>query len=153
MSGHVWRPILVVIAIIALLLVARQIYVPDDFGVHANGYSYGWYRQASIGDWKWLPVSSQGKDSCVPCHQKQVHAREGTPHVAIECENCHGPGTDHPKDPAKLPIDRSRALCLRCHVKLPYPSSTKGRSQGHRSLIAPPRSAVHRLSSATSTPP
>ena len=148
-SGHVWRPLLVVIALVAVLLVVRQIYVPDDFGVHQNGYSYGWYRQASIGDWKWLPVKYQGKESCVPCHQKQVHARDGTPHVAIQCENCHGPGTDHPKDPAKLPIDRTRALCLRCHVKLQYPSSARGGLRGIDPSIAPPRSAVRRLPSAT----
>jgi predicted CXXCH cytochrome family protein len=130
MSNHVWRPLLVVVAIVAALLVVRQIYVPDDFGVHANGYSYGWYRQASIGDWKWLPVKYKGKASCEPCHQKQVHARDGTPHVVIECENCHGPATDHPEDPAKLPIDRTRALCLRCHTKLAYPSSARGGLRG-----------------------
>ena len=62
MSSHVWRPLLVVVALVAVLLVVRQIYVPDDFGIHQNGYSYGWYRQASIGDWKWLPVKYQGRD-------------------------------------------------------------------------------------------
>ena len=130
MSSHVWRPLLVVVALVAVLLVVRQIYVPDDFGVHANGYSYGWYRQASIGDWKWLPIKYQGSKSCEPCHPKQVRQRDGTPHVAIQCENCHGPATDHPDDPAKLPIDRTRALCLRCHVKLQYPSSARGGLRG-----------------------
>jgi predicted CXXCH cytochrome family protein len=50
-----------------------------------------------------------------------------TPHAIIPCEDCHGPATDHPSDPPKLAIDKSRGLCLRCHSSLPYPTS--GRSQ------------------------
>jgi predicted CXXCH cytochrome family protein len=130
MSSHVWRPVLVVIALVVLLFIFRQWYVPDDFGVHANGFSYGWYRQSSLLDWRWLPTKYQGRDTCSTCHQKEYDDLHGMPHVVIQCENCHGPATDHPKDPEKLPIDRSRGLCLRCHAKLAYPSTSRGGLRG-----------------------
>jgi predicted CXXCH cytochrome family protein len=129
-SGHVWRPVLVVVAVVVLLLVVREAYVPSDFGVHEGGYTYGWYRERSIGDWKWATVKYQGKDSCAPCHDMQVSHVSGTPHAGIQCENCHGPAEDHPSDPKTLPTDRSRELCLRCHAKLPYPSSARGGLRG-----------------------
>lgn len=130
MSNHVLRPLLVVIALVAILFVVRQAYVPDDFGVHERGYMYGWYREGSIGDWKWATAKYQGRESCEPCHEKQVDSISGMPHAAIQCENCHGPATDHPSDPAKLPSDRTRELCLRCHAKLRYPSSARGGLRG-----------------------
>jgi len=130
MSSHVWRPLLVVIALVALLLVVRQLYVPDDFGVHANGYSYGWYRDGSIRDWQWLETKYRGRESCRPCHGQAFAAIDGTPHAGIQCENCHGPARAHPTSPARLVVDRSRGLCLRCHAKLPYPSSARGGLRG-----------------------
>ena len=130
MSGHVWRPLLVVLVLVAVLIVVRQIYVPDDFGVHARGYTYGWYRSGSVIDWRWMPLQYQGKESCAECHQKQVAQIRDMPHASIQCENCHGPALDHPSDPPKLVIDTSRGLCLRCHARLPYPSSARGGLRG-----------------------
>jgi predicted CXXCH cytochrome family protein len=130
MSGHIWRPILVVLALVAVLLVVRQLYVPDDFKVHARGYTYGWYRSGSVIDWKWMPLQYQGKETCAECHQKQVDEVRDMPHASIQCENCHGPALDHPSDPPKLAIDTSRGLCLRCHARLPYPSSARGGLRG-----------------------
>ena len=37
---------------------------------------------------------------------------------------------DHPKNPKKLQIDRSRGLCLRCHAYLPYPTSGRAKIKG-----------------------
>ncbi len=130
MSSHVWRPVLVVVTLVAVLFLVRQWYVPDDFGVHAGGYSYGWYRQSALLDWRWLPIRYQGRDTCVKCHTQEADDLQGMPHVVIQCENCHGPANQHPEDPAKLPIDRTRALCLRCHAKLAYPSSARGGLRG-----------------------
>lgn len=130
MSGHVWRPLLVVLVLVGLLFVFRHYYVPDDFGVHAGGYSYGWYRQSAIQDWRWLPIRYQGRQTCVKCHADEATDLQGMPHVVIQCENCHGPANKHPKDPKKLTIDRTRELCLRCHAKLAYPSSARGGLRG-----------------------
>lgn len=130
MRSHVLRPVLVVIAFIVILVIVRQIYVPSDFGVHARGYTYGWYRAGSIGDWKEVEVKYQGKQSCQPCHRQEYAHISDQPHSIIQCENCHGPAKDHPTDPPKLVIDRSRALCLRCHAKLLYPSSARSVIRG-----------------------
>jgi predicted CXXCH cytochrome family protein len=115
---------------VVTILVVRHYYVPSDFGVHKNGYMYGWYRGRSVFDWKFVTVKYQGKQTCTPCHQKESDLRYGTPHANIQCENCHGPLLDHPTDPVKLTIDKSRDLCLRCHSKLPYPSSARGGLRG-----------------------
>jgi predicted CXXCH cytochrome family protein len=129
-SSHVWRPLLVVVLIVGVLVVARELYVPNDFGVHARGYTYGWYRERSVLDWKWAEIKYQGSESCRECHQKQVDVIRDMPHASIQCENCHGPALDHPDDPAKLTIDTTRELCLRCHTRLPYPSSARGGLRG-----------------------
>jgi predicted CXXCH cytochrome family protein len=130
MKSHALRPLWVVLAIVVTILVVRHYDVPSDFGVHSNGYMYGWYRGRNIWDWKRVTVKYQGKASCASCHQKQVDANSGTPHAIIQCENCHGPALDHPTDPARLAIDKTREFCLRCHAKLPYPSSARGGLRG-----------------------
>jgi len=128
--NHALRPLLVVVALVVVILTVRHFYVPDDFGVHERGYTYGWYRERNIWDWEKMAVKYQGKESCLPCHQKQADLISFMPHAVIQCENCHGPALDHPSDPKKLPIDRTRELCLRCHAKLPYPSSARGELRG-----------------------
>lgn len=137
MKNHVYRPLFAVIGIIVLVLVARMLYVPKDFGVHERGYMYGWYRQASIEDWKKIQVKYQGTEYCKDCHDKNYASIKKSPHQNIQCENCHGPaGTpegivhfDSDKR-AKLTIDRSRQQCLRCHYPLPYPSSGRSKIKG-----------------------
>jgi hypothetical protein len=134
MKNHVFRPLFVVIGIVAIILLVRTALVPKDFGVHERGYMYGWHRKANEEDWKKFQVKYQGKEYCKDCHTDKYDSINKTPHRIIQCENCHGPagtaeGVVH-YDPDKLPklvIDRSRAQCLRCHFPLPYPSS--GRSK------------------------
>ncbi len=123
MKNHVFRPLFVVLGIVVLILLARIVIVPKDFGIHARGYMYGWHRKGNEEDWKNFKVKYQGKEYCKDCHSDKYDSINKTPHRIIQCENCHGPAIDHPSDPPKLTIDRSRALCLRCHFPLPYPSS------------------------------
>jgi predicted CXXCH cytochrome family protein len=125
MKNHVLRPLFVVIGIVALILLARLVLVPKDFGIGQRGYMYGWHRNSSEEEWKnkIIKVKYQGKEYCKDCHQDKYDKINKTPHKIIQCENCHGPAIDHPSDPPKLAIDKSRALCLRCHYPLPYPTS------------------------------
>jgi predicted CXXCH cytochrome family protein len=52
-------------------------------------------------------------------------------HAPIPCENCHGAGANHPSaERMKLTIDRERAVCLRCHEKLAYPTSLRNNLPG-----------------------
>ncbi len=127
MKNHVLRPLFVVIGVVILILLARLVLVPKDFGIGQRGYMYGWHRNSSEEDWKNFKVKYQGKEYCKDCHSDKYDKINKTPHKIIQCENCHGPAIDHPADPEKLTIDKSRALCLRCHYPLPYPTS--GRSK------------------------
>ncbi|MDA8078216.1 MAG: cytochrome c3 family protein [Nitrospiraceae bacterium] len=130
MNNHVLRPLLVVILLVVLVLIVRAFYVPKSFGVHQRGYMYGWYRDANVEDWKKFKVKYQGTDYCKDCHAKNHETIMMTPHAIIPCEDCHGPAVDHPSDPAKLTIDKSRELCLRCHYPLAYPTSGRANIRG-----------------------
>ena len=127
---HVLRPLYVILGIVGLILVARTMVVPKDFGVHERGYMYGWYRKANEEEWKAFKVKYQGKEYCQTCHAEEEQQVNASRHKTIECENCHGPAVEHPADPQKLILDRSRELCLRCHTYLSYPTSKRSEIKG-----------------------
>lgn len=128
--NHVFRPLLVVIGIVALILMARAFFVPKDFGIGERGYMYGWHRKSNEDEWKNFKVKYQGTDYCKDCHGKNYAAIGKTPHGIIPCEDCHGPAVEHPSEPPKLVINRSRDECLRCHFPLPYPTSARAGIKG-----------------------
>lgn len=123
MSNHVWRPLFVVVGLVALVLLARTFVVPEDFGAHERGYMYGWHRKANEQEWQKQRPRYRTATYCGDCHGDKGEEMAASPHLSIECENCHGPAGDHPDDPPRLVVDRSRELCLRCHARLPYPGS------------------------------
>jgi predicted CXXCH cytochrome family protein len=130
MKNHVLRPLWVVLAAISLLLLARHLLVPADFGVHGETFTYGFYRQSNVDEWKNVAVKYQGKQYCADCHSEHAALNSASLHASIQCESCHGPAMDHPEDPERLIIDTSRALCLRCHAALPTPGSDRGNIAG-----------------------
>ena len=77
-----------------------------------------------------LRLSIRAGQYCKTCHSDKYESIEKTPHAIIQCENCHGPALGHPENPAKLAIDKSRGLCLRCHSYLPYPTSNRANIRG-----------------------
>lgn len=125
MKRHVLHPLWVTIALIAALLIAKELFVPDDFGVHNESFTYSYHRLGNIQEWKDFPVSYQGRDSCTECHRTNVRTVRRSPHRRIECENCHGPAGNHPDDVEFLPRNTERELCLRCHAHLEYPNSAR----------------------------
>ncbi len=125
MRNHVLRPLYVAILFLAIILIVRHLMVPDDFGVHGENFTYGFHRLGSIDDWKQVTLKYQGKEYCQDCHEDEFEENTAFVHSIIECENCHGAALQHPDDPETLEIDRSRNLCLRCHVSLPYPGSQR----------------------------
>ncbi len=130
MKNHVLRPLIVVIGIVILILLARLVVVPKGFGVHERGYMYGWHNKANEQFWKDFKVKYQGAEYCKDCHDKNYASIKKSPHQNIECENCHGPAVDHPDNPPKLAVDKSRSQCLRCHYPLPYPTSGRAQIRG-----------------------
>jgi predicted CXXCH cytochrome family protein len=115
----------VVLAIVAGILLFRLVYVPSDFGVQERGYTFGFHRLGNEQEWKDFPAKFKDSRYCNECHEEKVASLGKSPHRMIPCENCHGAAFDHPDKPPKLAIDRSRALCLRCHAKLFMPSSDR----------------------------
>ena len=167
MKSHVWRPLYVVLLIIAGVLVVRKIMVPADFGVGARGYMYGWHRPSNEEDWKKVSVKYRTSEYCKECHKEKYDEIKQSPHANINCENCHGPALGHPDDPKSLTINRARELCARCHFRLEYPTSGRGHIRGidpkthHPELECvtchwphDPRKAGHtpKAASATGTP-
>lgn len=131
MKNHVFRPLLVVIGLVVIVLIARFFYVPSDFGSHERGYMYGWHRKGNEDEWKAFKVKYQfNNEYCKDCHGDKYETLMRSPHAVINCENCHGPAVEHPSDPAKLKIDKSREQCLRCHYPLPYPTSGRANIRG-----------------------
>ncbi len=137
MKNHVYRPLIVTIAIVILILAVRAVYVPKDFGVYERGYMYSWHRRGDEDFWKNFKIKYKGREYCKDCHPDKYDTIMKSPHRIIQCENCHGPaGTpegvfhyDAQKRP-KLTIDKRRELCYRCHVKLPYPTSDRAKIKG-----------------------
>lgn len=130
MKSHVWRPLWVLLGVIALAFVARHFIVPSDFGVGERGFMYSFHRKSNEGEWKDFKVKYLTKEYCKECHDEKYESNMASKHREIECENCHGPAIDHPEDPEQLIIDTSRALCIRCHAYLPYPTSQRAEIRG-----------------------
>jgi predicted CXXCH cytochrome family protein len=124
-KNHVWRPLFVVLGLVAVILLVRLFIVPDDFSVGERGYMYGYHRLGNEQEWKDFKTKFRTSTYCNDCHEEKMAERVGSPHALIECENCHGLAGDHPDNPEKLTLDRSRELCLRCHTRLAYPSSQR----------------------------
>jgi len=135
-KNHVWRPLYVVIAVVAGILVFRAFYVPDDFGSGEYGFMYSYHRMSNEDEWKAqaLKYRDTGKtkmhEYCGECHSDTVEVRTEDLHGIIPCENCHGPALAHPYEPETLFVDTSRDLCLRCHTLLPYTTSERKRIPG-----------------------
>ncbi len=132
MKNHVLRPLWVAIAFVALILLVRYVIVPKDFGVQGESFTFNYYRASNVQEWKDFPVSYLGKDVCVECHEEKGTLLESSPHAIIQCENCHGPGKDHPEteNPETMIIDRSRLQCLRCHADLHYTDTSRAEIPG-----------------------
>lgn len=127
---HVLRPLWIVIAVVASIMVARAFMVPDDFGVHGDSFTYNYYRLSNVQEWQDFPAKYVGSKRCKRCHDENAAEIKGSKHANMQCENCHGPAAGHPKKVEKLAINTSRDLCLRCHHYLAYPSSQRSQLPG-----------------------
>jgi hypothetical protein len=130
LKNHVWRPLFIVAAIVAGILLLRLVIVPSDFGIGERGYMYGWHRISNEAEWAKIPAKYQGSKTCAPCHKSNYDDLMKSPHASIACENCHGPLVNHPKEPKKLDIDTRRDLCIRCHAYMPYRESGRAKIPG-----------------------
>ena len=99
-----------------------------------------WYAQkgqwdASPGYEKepWVRLSRPVEPSCLQCHASRVRPVRGTQNRygdppflegGVSCERCHGPGSEHVRDPAaasmvnpaRLDRERREDICSQCHL-------------------------------------
>lgn len=90
--------------------------------------------QSYVDDWKksghsraWSVLEEVGKTGdpeCITCHvvgfgeEGGFYSIETTPELAnVQCEVCHGAGTEHVADFNKALAGVGKATCLRCHTK------------------------------------
>ncbi len=54
----------------------------------------------------------------------------------VQCENCHGPGGDHPGTTPRLPATLAAVNCGVCHNGAHHPTYDEWQSSGHADVIA-----------------
>lgn len=60
-----------------------------------------------------------GSNICGACHSEIFDSLKDSAHGFIECETCHGPGSNHVNSPSTdtITIDKSSDLCGQCHTR------------------------------------
>jgi tetratricopeptide (TPR) repeat protein len=81
-------------------------------------------------------------EDCLFCHTAYPQGTPGRGPESIDCQRCHGPGSEHVRtarvadivNPARLPAERQLEVCMQCHLEttsfhLPHsiPRFEKGR--------------------------
>lgn len=116
-ARHVFRAILVLVAVMAVVTIGRGFLVPASYG------EFGHYRGDNVKEQMNVRAPRHGGvASCAACHAAQATKRAAGGHKTVSCEVCHGPLSLHVKDgqrTAAMPVDRSYLLCARCHRKVP----------------------------------
>lgn len=90
MGSHAFRPLIVLVILVAMVLITRSFVVPRDFGVGPTGYMYGWHRKGNEADWKAFPPKYKPADYCKDCHADNWKLIHDSLHAAIGCQNCYG---------------------------------------------------------------
>ena len=107
-------------------LPSPAMYVGVDSCVECHGEKHSvWALTKHANAFQTLVNSGDQENAlCLSCHTVGFRKRSGyvdeiiTPHLKdVQCENCHGPGSNHVADPANEPMakDYSSELCGRCH--------------------------------------
>jgi hypothetical protein len=129
--SHAWRPLILILLIVGMIIGVRTIFIPKDFKAWNKDYKYQWHRKSNEEEWKSFPVHHRGRDFCKQCHEDKLEIVADSGHAKVQCENCHvlfePEKKGHPVDLKEMfnyqldiGIERSRALCYRCHAELPY---------------------------------
>ncbi len=115
-ARHVFRMALVVLVLLAAALAVRGVMVPRSFGL------YGPYRYDNVAEqMRVRKPAHAGAAACGECHPDELKLRAAGRHQTVSCEVCHVPLALHVKDDGSIEapvIDRSYALCARCHRKI-----------------------------------
>lgn len=103
--------IILAVAGLAALIVARQLLVPPTFG------EYGHYRAAAVDDIASREMVYAGYQACYDCHDEIFDKKQQSNHKGVACEACHGPAAKHIEAPDEFTprAPRGRGFCPLCH--------------------------------------
>lgn len=95
-------------------------------------------------------------DSCLLCHttgwntSKANHGADEVEYrknlLGIQCESCHGPGSEHVKgggDPSKITMDYSAELCGSCHTGGHHPTYDEWEESDHAKALVSLKGSSH----------
>lgn len=99
------------VIVIALLIIARILFIPASFG------KYGHYRAKAVDEIASKQVKYAGYEACVECHEEIYEPKQKSHHKNLSCESCHGPAAKHVESPDEfIPnAPRERGYCPLCH--------------------------------------
>ena len=89
-ARHVFRVVLLVIAVLAVVSIGRTLLLPRSYGM------YGPYRYDNVAEQMKIrePVHA-GPAACGECHEKEFKRRASGKHKNVSCEVCHAPKAFH----------------------------------------------------------
>lgn len=119
----------------------------------SGGSEYGtWKNSAHAGALGSLQAIGMGNNAaCIPCHTVGYNGvganaalnnggydEQAVPRLAgVQCENCHGPGSEHPtNDPTSVKLNVDASLCGSCHQDAHHPTYEEWQESGHSQVIA-----------------
>ncbi len=95
-------------------------------------------------------------DSCLLCHttgwdtKKANHGSDEVDYrknlLGIQCEACHGPGSEHVKgggDPSKITVDYTAEMCGSCHTGSHHPTYDEWEESDHANALASLKGSSH----------
>ncbi len=113
-----------------------------------------WVASAHAGAWQTLNAIGNGRNAtCLPCHTVGALAVNADPDLdnggydetaverlqGVQCENCHGPGSEHPSpDFGSVDIVLQASMCGSCHNGAHHPTFDEWASSPHNSVIESP---------------
>jgi hypothetical protein len=126
-------------------------------GCHAGGTAGNqyttWVQSSHASAWQTLEENGVGADPyCIQCHTVGYRGVNADPALdnggydetavarlqGVQCENCHGPGSEHPTDFTSVKVSLKPELCGECHNGPHHPTFDEWKSAGHNSVIAAP---------------
>jgi len=114
-TKHVFRALIALTAAVVALLLGRSAFVPRSYG------AYGSYRGDNVAEQMARTVRHGGDGACGECHTSELVEHDKGKHQAVRCEVCHANLASHVKGDDKvavMKVQKSRELCLRCHLQL-----------------------------------
>lgn len=98
-----------------------------------------------------LKAAGQDKNAkCLACHTVGYGKKTGyvdeatTPNLGgVQCENCHGPGSEHRGDPKLIYRSEDAGLCGKCHSGSHYPQTTEWTASKHATALTGLKSSSH----------